>query len=197
MAGTWPAEPVVYELNTAAWLHDVGVRAGARATLGSVSDEEWDAVTPAGVDAVWLMGVWQRSPVGVELARPNEEASWHEVLPDLTDADVIGSAYCIRAYVVDDRFGGRDGLAAARAALAARASGSSSTSCRTTSPRIIRGSSSTLTASSKGLLTRWRRTLRRSSRWVRRSSPVGAIRTSLRGPTSPSSTRSPRRCVAP
>ena len=33
-----------------------------------------------------------------------------QVLPDLTDADVIGSAYCIRAYVVDDRFGGRDGL---------------------------------------------------------------------------------------
>ncbi len=120
MSGAWPAEPVVYELNTAAWLHDVGARAGRSATLGSVPDAEWDAVTPEGVDAVWLMGVWQRSPVGVELARPNEEASWHEVLPDLTDADVIGSAYCIRSYVVDDRFGGRDGLAAARAALAAR-----------------------------------------------------------------------------
>ena len=120
MNSAWPAAPVFYELNTAAWLHDVGARAGRPATLGSVPDAEWDAVTPQGVDAVWLMGVWQRSPVGVELARPNEEASWHEVLPDLTDADVIGSAYCIRSYVVDDRFGGRDGLAAARAALAAR-----------------------------------------------------------------------------
>ena len=81
MSGAWPAEPVVYELNTAAWLHDVGVRAGVRATFGSVPDAEWDAVTPDGVDAVWLMGVWQRSPVGVELARPNEEASWHRCCP--------------------------------------------------------------------------------------------------------------------
>ena len=42
------------------------------------------------------------------------------MLPDLTDADVIGSAYCIAGYEVDARFGGRAGLAAARAALADR-----------------------------------------------------------------------------
>ena len=29
---------------------------------------EWDQVTPPGVDAVWLMGVWKRSPAGVRLA---------------------------------------------------------------------------------------------------------------------------------
>ena len=32
----WPSDPVIYELNTAAWLHDVGERAGARATLADV-----------------------------------------------------------------------------------------------------------------------------------------------------------------
>lgn len=120
MNGTWPEAPVVYELNTAAWLHDVGVRAGAAVTLATVPAAEWDAVTPAGVDAVWLMGVWERSPAGIELARPHEESSWQAVLPDLRDEDVIGSAYCIRSYVVDERFGGRDALAAARAALASR-----------------------------------------------------------------------------
>ena len=31
---------------------------------------------------------------------------------------MIGSPYCVRDYVVDARFGGRDALAAARAALA-------------------------------------------------------------------------------
>ena len=64
----WPTAPVIYELNTAAWLHDVGTRAGAAATLATVPDHEWDLVTPAGVDAVWLMGVWERSPAGVRLA---------------------------------------------------------------------------------------------------------------------------------
>jgi len=55
-------------------------------------------VTPTGVDAVWLMGVWERSPAGVQLAleTPEQVASFHAVLPDLDDADVIGSAYCIR-----------------------------------------------------------------------------------------------------
>src|SRR6185312_13731922 len=118
----WPAQPVIYELNTAAWLHDVGARLGEAVTLAAVPGAEWDAVTPAGVDAVWLMGVWSRSPAGVRLAldTPEQVASFRAALPDMTDADVIGSAYCIQAYEVDARFGGRDGLAAARAALADR-----------------------------------------------------------------------------
>jgi len=38
----------------------------------------------------------------------------------LRHADVIGSPYCVRRYVVDAGFGGPDALAVARAALAAR-----------------------------------------------------------------------------
>ncbi len=122
MNGPWPAHPVIYELNTAAWLHDVSTRAGSAIALADVPAAEWDAVTPDGVDAVWLMGVWERSPAGVALAldSPEQVASFHAVLPDLTDADLIGSAYCIRRYEVDPRFGGRSGLAAARAALTER-----------------------------------------------------------------------------
>ena len=112
----WPPHPVVYEVNTAAWLAEVGP------TLGDVAADEWDRVTPPGVDAVWLMGVWERSPVGVRLAleSPEQMAGFREALPDLTEADVIGSAYCVRRYAVDARFGGRAGLAAARSALAER-----------------------------------------------------------------------------
>ena len=118
----WRSDPVIYELNTAAWLHDVGERAGVSTTLGTVPAAEWDLVTPSGVDAVWLMGLWERSPIGVQLALESADqvASFHAALPDVTDADVIGSAYCIRRYEVDARFGGREGLAVARAALAAR-----------------------------------------------------------------------------
>jgi hypothetical protein len=118
----WPSDPVIYELNTAAWLHDVSERAGMRTTLANVPAAEWDRVTPAGVDAVWLMGVWERSPAGVELALDSADqvASFHAALDDLDPIDVIGSAYCIRRYEVDSRFGGRDGLAAARKALAER-----------------------------------------------------------------------------
>jgi glycosidase len=47
-------------------------------------------------------------------------AAHHEVLADLTDDDVVGSAYCVRDYRVDDRLGGEAGLAIAREALAQR-----------------------------------------------------------------------------
>ena len=68
MTGRWGFDPVIYELNTAAWLHDVGTRTGRPTTLADVPADEWDRVTPPGVDAVWLMGVWRRSAEGVRLA---------------------------------------------------------------------------------------------------------------------------------
>jgi hypothetical protein len=118
----WPGQPVIYEVNTAVWLGDLSRAAGRRVTLADVADRDWDAITPDGADAVWLMGVWERSPAGLALADANEglQASFREALPDLRREDVIGSPYSVRRYAVDEAFGGREGLAAARAALAAR-----------------------------------------------------------------------------
>ncbi len=118
----WPARPVIYEVNTAIWLDELSRRAGRPLTLAEVPDAEWDAVTPAGVDAVWLMGVWERSPAGLLLARinPQLQASFRAALPDLRSEDVVGSPYCVRRYVVDAAFGGPAALATARAALAGR-----------------------------------------------------------------------------
>ena len=118
----WPAQPVIYEINTAVWLDGLSRAAGRRVTLADVTASDWDAVTPAGVDAVWLMGVWERSPAGLALATANAElqASFRDALPDLQPADIIGSPYCVRRYIVDQAFGGPGALAAARAALAGR-----------------------------------------------------------------------------
>jgi hypothetical protein len=118
----WPERPVIYEINTAVWLNALGRAAGRPVTLADVAAADWDTVTPAGVDAVWLMGVWERSPAGLALALANTElqASFAEALPDLRREDVIGSPYCVHRYVVDAAFGGPEALAAARAALAAR-----------------------------------------------------------------------------
>jgi hypothetical protein len=118
----WPTRPVIYEVNTAIWLADLSRDAGRPVTLADVPGDAWDAVTPAGVDAVWLMGVWERSPVGRQLAAVNEglQASFRAALPDVRPDDVIGSPYCVRRYVVDGAFGGPEALGAARAALAGR-----------------------------------------------------------------------------
>jgi glycosidase len=118
----WPALPVIYEVDTAVWLGDLSRAAGRRVTLADVTGSDWDAITPDGADAVWLMGVWERSPAGLALANANPElqASFREALPDLRPEDNIGSPYCVRRYVAAEMFGGRDGLAAARGALADR-----------------------------------------------------------------------------
>lgn len=118
----WPDQPVLYEVDTWPWLQRLSAEAGRTVTLGGVPREAWDGVVARGVDAVWLMGVWERSPAGLALALANEDlvTSFHAALPDLGDEDVVGSPYCVRRYVVDERLGGPAGLAVARAELARR-----------------------------------------------------------------------------
>jgi hypothetical protein len=124
VAARWSsaAYPFLYEINTWPWLSQLSVDAGRRVDLGSVPDEQWDVVADAGFDAVWLMGVWERSPAGVAVALANPElvASFRAALVDYAPDDVVGSPYCIRDYEVDVSLGGRVGLASARAALAGR-----------------------------------------------------------------------------
>ncbi len=116
------ANPLLYEINTSPWLDRLARAAGRDLTLGDVPAATWDEVAATGADIVWLMGVWRRSPAGTAdaLANPATVAGFREALPDLGDADVVGSAYCIREYTVDDRLGGPAGLAHARRALAER-----------------------------------------------------------------------------
>ncbi len=120
-----PARPSIYEINTAVWLEHLGRDRGRPLRLSEVPGAEWDALAALRIDAVWLMGVWQRSPAGLRIALADQEldASNRAALPDLRREDVIGSPYCVRDYVVDERFGGPDALATARAQLATRGVG--------------------------------------------------------------------------
>jgi hypothetical protein len=113
---------VIHEVFTWPWLRELSARDGKRVTLGSVPDADWDALQLPGVTAVWLMGVWKRSEVGraVALDEPSFRSATEAALPDATEADVVGSAYCIRGYEVDRALGGKRGLTAARKALAKR-----------------------------------------------------------------------------
>ena len=113
---------MVYEIDTWPWLTAVGQRLGRAVTLADLPAEVWDEAVPPGADAVWLMGVWERSPAGVAIAQANEglQRAFRAALPDLQPADVVGSPYCVHRYVVDERLGGPNGLATARAELRRR-----------------------------------------------------------------------------
>ncbi|HEX5369568.1 MAG TPA: alpha-amylase family glycosyl hydrolase [Dehalococcoidia bacterium] len=118
----WPGNPTIYEINTWVWLGDLSRRYSRPITLDSVPDEEWDALAGLDFDAVWLMGVWERSPLGRQIAAETPElvAEFRRVLPDYTDEDNVGSPYCVHRYRVDPDLGGPTGLALARRALASR-----------------------------------------------------------------------------
>jgi hypothetical protein len=118
----WPRFPNVYEISTWVWLADLSKKYGSFIELGSVPSQEWDAIAALGFDAVWLMGVWERSPAGVAIANRNQGLvdDFRRALPDFHPLDNVGSPYCIRRYVVDQLLGGPGGLAAAREQLARR-----------------------------------------------------------------------------
>jgi glycosidase len=104
------------------WLHELSAAAGRPVTLATVAATDWDAIASLGVHAVWLMGVWERSPAGLRIALDNASLveDFRRALPDFTETDAVGSPYSIRRYVVDEHLGGPAGLAAARGALADR-----------------------------------------------------------------------------
>ena len=119
---SWPKYPTIYEINTWLWLSELGLRSGGSRDLGNVPSAEWDRIAALGVDAVWLMGVWERSRAGVSIANRNASlvSEFREALPDFDPVDNVGSPFCVRRYVVDAHLGGPDGLAAARRELARR-----------------------------------------------------------------------------
>jgi alpha amylase-like protein len=114
--------PFIYEINTWVWFDELRARLGKSIGLEGVPAAEWDAIATLGFDAVWLMGVWERSPAGIAIALGNQGLldDFERALPGYTPDDVVGSPYCIRDYVVADHLGGPAGLAAARQALAER-----------------------------------------------------------------------------
>jgi hypothetical protein len=119
---SWRKRPVIYEIATWVWLEELRSRYAQPLTLEMIPAQEWDALADLRIDAVWLMGVWERSPAGVTVsnAHTDLQAEFHRVLPDYRPEDNLGSAYCVRDYAVAAHLGGPDALREARAELSAR-----------------------------------------------------------------------------
>ena len=119
---SWPRYPIIYEINTWVWLGELSRTQGKPVTLATVPDQEWDALAAHGFDAIWFMGVWERSPAGIAISMKNEGllTDFRRALPDFSPEDNVGSPYCVRRYIVDQQLGGPAGLAAARKKLADR-----------------------------------------------------------------------------
>jgi hypothetical protein len=113
-----PPPRVLYEINLAAWLDDLSARLRRPVALDSIPDRFWAEIADLGADAVWLMGVWERSPVAAAIARRHPDFAVDRMaLPWADRQDICGSAYAVRSWRIDPRFGGEAGLATARIAM--------------------------------------------------------------------------------
>jgi hypothetical protein len=114
--------PVIYEINTCIWLEELSRELNTHITLSNIPDKKWDEIARLNFHAVWLMGVWKRSPEGVRISGRDIRniSAFKQALPDFQESDNTGSPYCVKDYSVDPMFGGNAGLSTARHKLAER-----------------------------------------------------------------------------
>jgi uncharacterized protein with von Willebrand factor type A (vWA) domain len=68
----WLKHPVIYEIDSWVWLGELSRKYGQSVTLSTVPPQEWDYLSSFGFDAIWFMGVWERSPLGIKIAMQNQ-----------------------------------------------------------------------------------------------------------------------------
>ncbi len=114
--------PHLYEISTWAWLEKLSARTGRIVKLGNIPDTEWDALAQLGFNAIWLMGVWRRSPESRRLALADRASipQYDRALPGWKPEDVVGSPYAVADYVPDPRIGTWGELDSVREKLHAR-----------------------------------------------------------------------------
>jgi len=117
---SWPVHPKIYEINTWQWLTNLTDIYGHDIKLDSIPIELIDRELTL-FDVVWLMGVWERSPISREIAMNHEglQEEYRKALKYYNTQDVVGSPYSVYYYHVSSQLGGFDALKSFRADLAA------------------------------------------------------------------------------
>ena len=118
---SWPNYPKIYEINTWPWLTSLSDKFGHDIKLNDIPIELLD-LEISFFDVVWLMGVWERSPQGKEIALNNEglQEEFHKALRYFNTQDVVGSPYSVYYYHVSSQLGGLDALKSFREELKTR-----------------------------------------------------------------------------
>jgi hypothetical protein len=110
--------PKIYEINTWPWLHYLSEKFNTQISLLNIPDEIYSNQMKY-FDAIWLMGVWERSPTGkrIALEHPDLLGEYRKVLYDFGENDVVGSPYSIYYYQIDNNIGGIEGIKKVRKQL--------------------------------------------------------------------------------
>lgn len=101
------SKELIYEINTRYWMYQLRQKYGENIKLGSIPETEIQAISKAGVDWVWLMGIWDNSNLDHNFLNrhPGLVHDFNESLPDWSIDDVIGSPYSIKMYRIHPSLG--------------------------------------------------------------------------------------------
>jgi glycosidase len=111
--------PLLYQINTRTWLHELSDRRARTITLASIPEEEFSKWSELGFTHIWLMGVWKTGPRAREHALHSFRQHWASDpgLGEFSEADVVASPFAIHSYEVAEEFGGGEALASFRKRL--------------------------------------------------------------------------------
>jgi len=114
----WLKNPKIYEINTWPWLNSLSEIYNKPITLQNIPEEIFNRNISL-FDAIWLMGVWERSPASkkIALGHPDLQVEFHKALHEFRDEEVVGSPYSVYYYHVDENIGGFEGLKEVRQQL--------------------------------------------------------------------------------
>jgi hypothetical protein len=105
----WQSHPIIYQINTLVWLNTLSRRYGKTITLSNIPTKEIEELASYHIQCVWLMGIWHRG-AECRASALNYVHEYRGALPDVTNDDVVGSAYAIGDYSIDLSIGGKQGL---------------------------------------------------------------------------------------
>lgn len=111
--------PHFYQINLMQWLSELSTRERKRIDISRIPRREWASLRERGFDAVWLMGMWQRSPDSALKARgePSLVEECRRILSDFHPDDIVGSPYAVFDYRPDPQYGSEDDLLNLKIAL--------------------------------------------------------------------------------
>jgi len=91
----WMPNVVLLAKNTYVWLHQLSVKYQREITrLDHIPDEELDTLSKWGFTALWLIGIWERSPASQRIK---------QICGNL---EAVSSAYSIHDYIISEDLGG-------------------------------------------------------------------------------------------
>ncbi|MCQ8240757.1 alpha-amylase family glycosyl hydrolase [Rhizosaccharibacter radicis] len=117
-----PRHPALFQINTRVLLRRLGDEANGVVTLDGIPDSLLDGLQERGFDWIWFLGVWRTGEAGRAVSRtePGWQAGFRAALPDLCEADIVGSPFAITGYEVDPLLGDEAALERLRRRLHAR-----------------------------------------------------------------------------